>query len=40
MSQRGELLRSARDYITRQGWPVFVLSVVIKDAGLQLQALP
>lgn len=26
MSQRGELLRAARDYITRQGWPVFVLS--------------
>jgi hypothetical protein len=26
MSQREELLRAARDYITRQGWPVFVLS--------------
>jgi hypothetical protein len=26
MSQREELLRAARDYITRRGWPVFVLS--------------
>jgi hypothetical protein len=26
MSQRDELLRAARDYITRRGWPVFVLS--------------
>jgi hypothetical protein len=26
MSQREELLRAAQDYITRRGWPVFVLS--------------
>ncbi len=26
MSQRDELLRAARDYIIRRGWPVFVLS--------------
>jgi Bifunctional DNA primase/polymerase, N-terminal len=26
MSQREELLRAARDYIIRRGWPVFVLS--------------
>src|SRR5260370_17062362 len=26
MSQREEPLRAAQDYITRQGWPVFVLS--------------
>jgi hypothetical protein len=26
MSQREELLRAARDYITRRAWPVFVLS--------------
>jgi Bifunctional DNA primase/polymerase, N-terminal len=26
MSQREELLRAARDYITRRSWPVFVLS--------------
>jgi hypothetical protein len=26
MSRRDELLRAARDYITRLGWPVFVLS--------------